>query len=198
MMRKGMIVIGVLLVTAIVASAAVGYAVYNGNTYSENNTMQTATNRVDILVDDGTGYSFLDKTITLPEYVAGTEVITTEYVIATSGPGNVYVRCDMGDTKCWALIDSMSFHFNENITVEDDDAHIIPFGKIGNATGVPSAAIPMNDATQITLDGKTYYVYEFHIHVMFANYDVTSDEDFQKLTTFAGSKISFSFVPASS
>ena len=197
-MRKNVLMlIGVFIAVIAVTSAAVGYAAYNGNTYSENNTMPTATNRVDILVDDGTGYSFLDKTITLPEYVAGTEVITTEYVVATSGPGNVYVRCDMGDTKCWALIDSMSFHFNENITVEDDDAHIIPFGKIGNATGVPSAAIPMDDATQITLDGKTYYVYEFHIHVTFANYDISSDEDFQRLSTFVGSKISFTFVPKS-
>ncbi len=198
MMRKGMIVIGILLVTAIVASAAVGYAVYNGNTYSENNTMQTATNSVDILVDDGTSYSFLDKTITLPEYVAGTEVTTTDYVIATSGPGNVYVRCDMGDTKYWALIDSMSLHFGTDVSVEGESVYTVPFGKINNATGVPSAAISMDDGTQIIVDGKTYYTYEFHIHVTFANYDVTSDEDFQKLTTFAGSKISFSFVPASS
>ncbi len=197
MVRKSALIMGVLIVTAIVASAAVGYAVYNGNTYSENNTMQTATNTVDILVKDGTSYSFLDETITVPEYVAGGSAVTGNYVIATSGPGTIYVRCDMGNTKCWPLISSMSLHYGSDISSEEVGINV-PFGKIGNATGVPSAAISMNDGTQITVDGKTYYTYEFHIHVSFANYDISSDADFQELSSFIGSKISFSFVPSTS
>ena len=195
MVKKGILLIGVIIVTAVITSAAVGYAAYNGNTYSENNTMPAATDRMEILIYDGVNYSLLDETITLPEYRERAEVSTRNYILATSGPGTVYVRCDMGDAAAWALIDSMDIHFSAPVTIESENVTELPFGKIGTATGVPTSAIPMNDGAQITVGGVTYYTHEFHIDITFADYDDTDDPNFERLSTFAGSKIMFTFVP---
>ena len=194
MKSKAPVIIGVFAVVAIIASFGIGYALYNGNTYSENNTMAVSQETVDLLKDDGTGhYALLNEKITLPEYVAGSTVVISGYAVATtSNTGGVYVRCDMGSSAYWALIDSMEITVNETS---------IPFGKIVDQsdvlTGVPTdTPISMTNGTQVTISGKTLYYHAFTIEIEFADYDITGMKNYESLVSFAGSSFVFTYAPA--
>ena len=206
---KAPVMIGVIAVVAIIASAGIGFAIYNGNTYSENNTMAVSVDRVDILKNSGSNnYVLLDKKITMPEYSAGSYVEITGYAVATSSnSGSVAICCNMidpvnqkGSSAYWALISSMYVSM-------DDNGDNIPFGKVVNTgdtgdpsvpfiTGVPSDTISMDSATEYTLGGKTYYYRTFTIKITFSNLDITNDKNYERLSSFEGSSFSFEYFPA--
>lgn len=179
------VIAAITLVAVIVGS---GYADYNGNTYSENNTMDVAEDRVDLLKDDGGNYVLLNEKIVMPSYSAGSTVYITGYAVATSSQsGGVYVRCDMGNSACWALIDSMQITMGGNTS---------QFGKIGLVNGVPTESpMPMTNSTQITLGGKTLYYSAFTIEITFSDFDIGDDKNFETLAGFAGSSFVFTYVP---
>ena len=183
------VVIGVIAVVAIIASAGIAYAAYNGNTYSEGNTMPVSKKTIDLLKDDGSGnFVLLNEKITLPEYVAGSSAVISGYAVATSSnTGGFYVFCDMGENNSsyWVLVDSML------ITVNGGTIH---FGRNGTNTGVPTSTIPMDDGEEITIGGKTYYYYEFTIEIEFSDYDISDDKNFEKLSRFEGSSFVFTYV----
>ena len=187
---KAAIAVGVIAaITLVAVIVGSGYADYNGNTYSENNTMDVAEDRVDLLKNDGGNYVLLDEKIVMPSYSAGSTVYITGYAVATSSQtGGVYVRCDMGNSACWALIDSMQ------ITMGGNTSH---FGKIDLNTGVPTESpMPMTNSTEITLGGKTLYYSAFTIEITFSDFDIGDDKNFETLAGFAGSSFVFTYVPA--
>ena len=182
-------IIGVIAVVAIVASVGVAYALYNGNTYSEGNTMPVSQKTIDILKDDGAGnYALLNKDITLPEYVAGSSAVISGYAVATSGnTGGFYVYCKMGSSSYWPLIKSMLINVNGST---------IHFGVNGTNTGVPTNIISMADGEQITVGGKTFYYYDFTIEIEFFDYDISDDKNFERLSSFEGSSFVFTYADA--
>ena len=196
---KAPVVIGVIAVVAIIASAGIGFAVYNGNTYSENNTMAVSVDRVDILKNTGpNNYILLNEKITMPEYRAGNTVEITGYAVATSSnSGNITICCDMGESSSnrnssyWALIESMCIWVGGSST---------PFGKIVDQgdviTRVTSDPISMSSATEYTLGGKIYYYRPFTIEITFSDFSIGDDKDFERLSTFAGSSFVFEYYPA--
>ena len=190
---KAAIAVGVIAaITLVAVIVGSGYADYNGNTYSENNTMDVAEDRVDLLKDDGGNYVLLNEKIVMPSYSAGSTVYITGYAVATSSQsGGVYVRCDMGNSACWALIDSMQITMGGNT---------LPFGKMlidqDIVSGVPTASpMPMTNSTQITLGGKTLYYSAFTIEITFSDFDIGDDKNFETLAGFAGSSFVFTYVP---
>ena len=196
MNKRILMMAGTLAVVAIIASFAVGYALYNGNTYSEDNTMAVSlNNRVDLLIydDDTEQYALMSQKITVPKYEAGGVAIISGYAVAVGiNGGGVTVRCDMGNSACWALIDSMTISIGGNSTV--------PFGKVVKqgvtVTGMPTEdPISVANGTEITLEGKTLYYTSFSIMIVFANKDISDDKNFEKLTVFEGSSFEFTFVP---
>ena len=193
MKGKTPMAIGIIAVIAIIVSIGVGYAAYNGNTYSEDNTMDVTVDRVDLLKDDGEGnYVLLNEKITLPTYSAGSTVRITGYAVATSSiTGGVTVRCDMGKSSYWALIDSMQITMSGNTEA---------FGKVVDQeyiiTGVPSNTMPMTYGTQIVISGETLYYCEFTIEIVFSDYTIADDKDFELLSNFTGSSFVFTYVTA--
>ena len=192
---KAVIAVGIIAAIAIIATIiGAGYADYNGNTYSEDNTMDISVDRVDLLKDDGTGnYVLLDEKIVMPSYSAGSTVYITGYAVATSSnTGGVNVRCDMGNSACWALIDSMQITMSGNT---------LPFGKItvdqDIVSGVPTTSpMSMTNSTQSTFNGKTLYYSPFTIEIAFSDFDVGDDKNFENLASFTGASFVFTYVPA--
>ena len=185
-------IIGVIAVVAIIASVGVAYALYNGNTYSEGNTMPVSEKTIDILKKDNEGnYSLLNKDIPMPEYNKGSSATITGYAVATSSnTGGFYVFCKMGSSSYWPLIKSMLINVNGST---------IHFGVNGTNTGVPTpidTPISMADGEEITVDGKTFYYYDFMIEIEFYDYDITDDRNFERLSSFEGSSFVFTYVSA--
>ena len=192
-MSRTAMTIGIIAVVAIIVSVGAGYAAYNGNTYSEDNTMAVSVDRVDLLKDDGTGnFELLNEKIVIPTYSAGSTVRITGYAVATSSnTGGVYVRCDMGNSAYWALIDSMEITMggsNSSFGKTIDQGDVI--------TGIPSSLMSMTNGTQSVLGGKTLYYCEFIIEITFSDYDISSDKNFEALSSFAGSSFVFTYAPA--
>ena len=186
------VIVGVIAVVAIIASVGVAYAAYNGNTYSEGNTMPVSEKTIDILKKDNEGnYSLLNKDIPMPEYNKGSSATITGYAVATSSnTGGFYVYCKMGSPSYWPLIKSMSINVNGGT---------IHFGVNGTNTGVPTpidTPISMADGEEITVDGKTFYYYDFMIEIEFYDYDITDDRNFERLSSFEGSSFVFTYVDA--
>lgn len=199
-------IIGSLTVVAIIASVGIGYALYNGNTYSENNTMPTSVDSVDILVDGGMSYSKLNQSLTIPDYSMGGTATISGYAVATSGMGKVYLTCEMNDpekgtgsSKYWALIDSMTITFDRDVVVDEVtvlENQPIPFGKVGYDTGVPTGKISMSNSLSTVIDGKTVHYYPFTIEINYSDYDITDDPDFESMSIFAGASFKFVYEPS--
>ena len=192
--RRILIVIAVVAVIA-VASAGTGYALYQGRTYSEDNTVDIKKNSVDIYVDNGSGFVPSDKPISMPKYVRNSTVDITGYRLVTSSPGDVMLIFMMPDDvnadAGWALIESMTLSFD----VGDD----YDFGVVGTNTGVPTAWIPLTaEGSTFEQDGETLVYHDFTITIEFADIDAEMDPDWEKLTSFADCRFEFVFRPASS
>ncbi len=196
--RKLMTVIGIVAVTAIVLSAAgIGYSMYMGNTYSEHNTMDTVETRVDIFYDYGTSdvdYRPISEPMSMPVFERAQTATISGYRVATTGPGSIYLQCQMENSACWALIDSMI------LTIDSTD---YPFGvtKSGEpevvTTGVPTSSIAMSAGSSFEYDGDTLLYYDFTITVTFSDIDASIDPNLEELSHFEGTEFMFVFQPSS-
>ena len=183
------IAVGILVTIAIVSGVAIGYALYQGNTYSEGNTSDIVKNSIDIWADKGSGYEPLDTSIVMPEFERAQEVTISGYRLVLSGGGSVYLTCNMGDSACWYLISSMSVTINEST---------YSFGKVNSTTsGVPTSPISLTTGgTTFESNGETLVYYDFTITINFADIDVNQDPNWERLSSFDGSNFEFIFIPS--
>ncbi len=194
MEKKYLTILGIVLVTAIVVSAAgIGYAAYMGNTYSENNSMDTHTDTIDIYKKGVP----ITKPMTMPAFVRGATVQVTDYRVATNGPGSFVLQCQMGNNASWVLIESMSLTI-EYVNIPTP----FPFGVDRSVspplTGLPTDSIAMDPEHTFVADGQTLLYYDFTISITFADIDVTEDPSWESLASFEGAQFIFAFTPTSS
>ena len=193
MNKKMLTVLIALSAVAILSGVGIGYALYQGGTYSENNTSNAVvSNTVDIWVYNGSTYGPLNAPITVPAFQQGQPVSTSEYRLVLSGGGSVYLICHMGNGACWPLIESMSLSIN-------NEDYFFGVGEINNVpvTGIPTETIPLTSTghTFETDEGDTMVYYDFTISIRFSDIDITADPNWAELSTFAGSQFEFIFVP---
>jgi len=185
-----MVVVGVLAVAAIVGGIGIGYALYQGNTYSEGNTSDIVKNSVDIWADKGSGYEPLDTSILMPEFEQGQTVTIDGYRLVLTDGGSVYLTCNMGDAASWYLINSMSITINEA-------TYNFGVGQVNSVktTGLPTSAIALTTGgTTFEADGETLVYYDFTITITFANIDIHQDPNWERLSSFDGSNFEFAFI----
>ena len=194
MERKYLTVLGIAVVAAILLSAAgIGYAAYMGNTYSEHNTMDVDKHTIDLYQ----GTTRIETPMGMPEFVSAGTVEISGYRVATSGPGEFRLQCQMANNAAWALIQSMTFTIN-------DGAHPEPY-RFGIdrtqspvVTGLRTGTIEMDPDATFVSEGKTLLYYDFTISITFTDVDVTSDPNWQELSSFKDTKFVFYFTPADS
>ena len=192
MNSRVMIAVGVLVTVAIVSGVGIGYSLYQGNTYSENNTSDVVKNTVDIWADSGSGYAPIETPITMPEFQRAATVTITDHRLVLSGGGSVYLMCNMGDAASWYLVSSMSITINES-TYNFGVAEVNSV----RTTGLPTAAIPLTSGGSLfESDGETLVYYDFTISITFANVDIHQDPNWERLSSFDGSSFEFAFVPS--
>ena len=197
MNNRILIVLGVLAIAAVLAGVGIGFALYQGATYSEGNTSETVRNHIDIWKDNGSGYEPLDTPITMPEFQRGRTVAISDYRLVLSGAGNVYLNCKMGDDASWYLIRSMSININGN-TYDFGVGEISVDNETVQGTGLPTDAIPLTTGgTSFESGGETLVYYDFTISITFANVDVDEDPNGERLSSFDGSSFEFVFIPSS-
>lgn len=198
MSKRFMIAIGVLLTVAVLGGVGIGYSQYQGGTYSEDNTVDVVKNHVDIWAYNGSEYVPLETPIVMPEYKEGEEVTTDTYRLVLSGSGSIYLMCQMksiqgGDSQMkspWPLIRSMSLRI---------DGQNYAFGVMNvngkMTTGVPTDPISLTGGQTFTSNGETLVYYDFTITIEFSNIDIQQDPDWERLSSFEGSKFEFVFIP---
>ncbi len=191
-MKRSMI-LGIVVVTLIVISAAgAGYA-YMSNTYSEDNTMDVVVKSVDIY-KDGTP---IDKPMTMPAFVRNGSATINGYTVATTGEGNICLQCLMKNGAYWPLIKSMTFSI-----ANGDAAGSYAFGidrsLIPPQTDMPTAYMGMDPDQTFDYGGKTLLYYDFTITIEFTDIDITDDPDYEKLITFEGAEFTFYYAPSNS
>jgi len=186
------VVAGVLVVAAIVAGVGIGYSLYQGATYSENNTSAMDNDVIDVYFDYGSGYVPLETPITMPEFYRNETVEITGHRLVLSDSGNVYLTCNMGEDASWYLINSMSITINES-------TYSFGVGQVNSkkVTGLPTTAIPLTTGgTTFEADGETMIYYDFTITITFANIDVHQDPNWERLSSFNGSSFEFVLIPS--
>ena len=197
------IAVGVLATVAILGGVGIGYSLYQGATYSENNTSDIVKNSVDIWADNGSGYAPLETPITMPEFHKGRTVTISGYRLVLSGGGNVYLNCNMvddvrqkGDDASWCLIERMSITINGG-TYDFGVGQISVGNETVTVTGLPTDPIQLTTGgTSFESNGETLVYYDFIISIYFANIDVNEDPNWERLSSFEGSSFEFVFVPS--
>ena len=189
-MRNTAIIGVAIIVLAMLGAAGVGYALYMGNTYSEDNTMDVVNDSIDIYMNGEP----IDTPIAMPAFERNVHVDIEGYTVATTGPGSFYLICNM-PSACWPLIDSMTLELN-------DSNEPYEFGKIVDgmtvSVGVPTPWIEMSDSLTFTSGDDTLLYYDFTIHIEFSDIDPTIDPSYESLVNFEGAEFTFVFEPSSS
>ena len=193
--RKFFTVIGIALVAVILLGAAgIGYSAYMGNTYSEHNTMDVDKEEIDLFMNGEP----ITKPLEVPAFERGVTVEISGYRVATTGPGQFQLQCQMANNAAWALIESMSF------TIVDDDNHPTPYNfgidrtQSPVVTGLRTGTIEMDPGITFTYDEETLLYYDFTITITYTDIDVTEDPLWETLSSFEGAKFVFYFTPATS
>ena len=194
MKMRNTAIIGVaIIVLAMLGAAGVGYALYMGNTYSEDNTMDVVVRSVDIYKDGEP----IETPMPMPEFVRGGNATISGYTVGTTEAGEISLQCLMENGACWYLIESMT------LIIEDGtNAGEYAFGidRSGATPQVDMFSVPIEmDPDQIfRYGGESLLYYSFTIDIQFADVDVTEDPNYEELVTFEGANFTFVFEPSSS
>lgn len=182
---KYVLPLAMVIIASVIVAAGVGYALYSGSSTSgEIDAEPTQKASVDIYVNDGSSYSLLETSLTVPAISPEEQVIEGYYLYVEgdrSQSNAVRLWCDMGYTQSWVFIEDMYLV----IDGIDDPCHF-GVGEISSqrVTNLPTDALAGLD------DGDYHY---FSIHIVYTDVEPSYDAEGQKYASFEGSRFVFAF-----